>query len=781
MLLVLGPASSGKTTATAVITKHLEGKQDRTYVAHYFFSASAKTSEGDKDTVRSALKYMAFQIARVDDSVRNALSKACDAGPTALKGSGSLDDIWAELKIGVNGRGARYYLIFDGIENLREKQSRMLLTWVFSSNQGEGSAGGARILLSGTAEIFANIPGAKNASRIEMDHHNSQDMRDVIEESLNTRGLLQDTKPGSDRYKAREDIIEKLPQNVNGSYLLLKFAMDKTTRTLNTRTAAQELHRILTESVNSHELAINELQRSLSAEDVGELNELLKWILYSEERLKVEQLEAAMFLYSSVDSPLASLEYIITNKYSAILKLEDGYVYAQDDVASYLKKRTNDSAKALQSPERPTISMTIKIDNVDQELCGHFFWDLAQQTIRQNFKSFNFDTASNTLDTSRHTIAVDEFTAHHTIVTRAFDYLDQQSTVQTQHIGSHLVFWLPYHLDRLRQLENEDKGTLMPSEKLRLGRNLYELFKNRETFARHLESFKPSYWTAKEMGQVKVWLMDSGIVRKLEPKWLNEIQRAVNPVRGFLKELVGTVLEGLLRDRSWDVSYAYAWIKEFMEADTQGLPETRNANTDDASSSSSSSSEIDWDQMSRWCQEYLGLPDSELNSLWYERLAEVASSQEGSEAETILRLCRKAVDQGSPSWLCYRSMGRTYFRLGKTSEAIKQVELALSEANQNGATPMDVASLHLLLGEYSHEADDAQKAADHYSQACLSGDEDQVRRGKFGQFKSTFNLADTEVKRDFLRGLLAEGNEEVVIIDMLRMTARDEDCDTIVS
>ena len=294
VLLVLGPASSGKTTATAVITKHLEGKQDRTYVAHYFFPASAKTSEGDKDTVRSSLKYMAFQIARVDDSVRNALSKACDAGPTALKGSGSLDDIWAELKIGVNGRGARYYLIFDGIENLREKQSRMLLTWVFSSNQGGGIAGRARILLSGTAEIFANIPGARNASRIQVDHHNNQDMREVIEESLNTRGLLQDTKPGSDRYKAREDIIEKLPQNVNGSYLLLKFAMDKITRTLSTRTAAQELHRILTESVNSHELAINELQRSLSAEDVSELNELLKWILYSEERLKVEQLEAAM-------------------------------------------------------------------------------------------------------------------------------------------------------------------------------------------------------------------------------------------------------------------------------------------------------------------------------------------------------------------------------------------------------------------------------------------------------------------------------------------------------
>lgn len=206
--------------------------------------------------------------------------------------------------------------------------------------------------------------------------------------------------------------------------------------------------------------------------------------------------------------------------------------------------------------------MSIKINDVDQEMCGHFFWDLAQQAIRHNFK-FDFDTASNT---SRNTIDVDEFEAHHTIVTRAFEYLENEHTDQTKAIGSFLVFWLPYHLDRLRHLEDRDKGSLMPGQRLEIGRSLYNMFKDEQVFTRHKESFNTTYWTEEKMRQVKTWLMDSAVqLRRLAPKWLDEIQEAVNPVRGFLKTLVDTVVTGLLRERSWDVQNGYNWIKEFMK------------------------------------------------------------------------------------------------------------------------------------------------------------------------------------------------------------------------
>lgn len=266
------------------------------------------------------------------------------------------------------------------------------------------------------------------------------------------------------------------------------------------------------------------------------------------------------FLYSDVKSPLASLQYIITNKYSAVLRLEDGFVYGQDDIIEYIEKKTKKSRSSSQHAERPTISMTISINNVGEENCEQFLWDLADQAIRHKFK---FDLEA--LDSRHHTIAVDEFEAHHTIVTRAFDYLNMDHTEQTRIIGSILVSWLPYHLNRLRQLEDADEGTLKNTDKLKIGDNLYKLFGHSEVFARHIECFKPNYWTEEEIGQVMTWLMDSSVVRKVNAKWLSEVRRTPNPVRGFLKELVKVVVTGLLRERSWAARNAYGWIKELMK------------------------------------------------------------------------------------------------------------------------------------------------------------------------------------------------------------------------
>lgn len=294
VLVVSGPPSSGKTTATAMIIKRLEEKKDRTYVAHYFFPASAKRSEDERESVWSALKYMAFQIARVDDIVRNALSKACDAGAVLLSGSGRLDDLWTNLHIGATGQKTTYYMAFEGVENLPDDQAEMLFNLICSSKLAGPSAARVRILLSMTDDKFMSASIIRNALRIRMEQQNSLDMSKIIEEKLNTRGLLQNVKPGSDRHKAKKAVLERLPQNVNGSYSLLKFAMENVIRILSTRTAMQELDKMLTQSINSHEVAIKELQRSLTGEEISELNELLKWVRYSKAPLNLDQLEAAM-------------------------------------------------------------------------------------------------------------------------------------------------------------------------------------------------------------------------------------------------------------------------------------------------------------------------------------------------------------------------------------------------------------------------------------------------------------------------------------------------------
>ncbi|PKX94267.1 uncharacterized protein P174DRAFT_177379 [Aspergillus novofumigatus IBT 16806] len=102
-----------------------------------------------------------------------------------------------------------------------------------------------------------------------MEEHNLPDMRIFIEETLNRQGL-RNAPPGSNQQKAQDKIIEKLLENVKGSYSRLKFGLDDVIRLLSTRTAILELDQMLDQSISSHEAAIKNLQQSLTANQIKE-------------------------------------------------------------------------------------------------------------------------------------------------------------------------------------------------------------------------------------------------------------------------------------------------------------------------------------------------------------------------------------------------------------------------------------------------------------------------------------------------------------------------------
>jgi hypothetical protein len=277
---------------------------------------------------------------------------------------------------------------------------------------------------------------------------------------------------------------------------------------------------------------------------------------------------SSKILFSGTKS-LISLQFIIKKKYSAVLKVEDGCVYAQDGIKDYLTNEQGAARRSSHSSEHATISMTITINNVNEELCRHFLWDLAHKAIWDKFK-FEFDGDSPSgglIGGSGHgrAIRVDEFDAHHTIVQETFKYLSKPPQDQTAKIGVYLVSRLPYHLDKLQSLQDQDKGTLLLNEALEIGQNLYNLFKDEKVFRRHKASFEQVVWNARQIEDVQKWLMDSTITRKLDTRWRKKVQRAASPTRGYLREFVTIVVKGFLQERSWDVQNACSWIWYFME------------------------------------------------------------------------------------------------------------------------------------------------------------------------------------------------------------------------
>lgn len=294
--LLSGPPSSGKTLATALIIKRLEEAkpEERTYVAHYFFPVavgSSKKSDDEKNPVHSALKYMAFQIARVDPNMLRAIGKACEAMPSHFRNSGHLESLWSMLKIGDSRSGTTYYLVFDGLENLSKEQSKMLLNFACRvGGQKWRTFERVRFLLSGTNDCFPEDDLATHSAlRIRMENHNGLDMRIILEKALNAG-------PGLDLVQtAKSKILEKLPNIVEGSYSNLEVGLQIVMRLLKTRAPLEELDRILDSPIKSHELAIKNLQESLTSNEIEEINELLKWVLFTNEPMTLlDRLEAIM-------------------------------------------------------------------------------------------------------------------------------------------------------------------------------------------------------------------------------------------------------------------------------------------------------------------------------------------------------------------------------------------------------------------------------------------------------------------------------------------------------
>ncbi|KAG8158287.1 hypothetical protein KVR01_012048 [Diaporthe batatas] len=787
LLVVSGPASSGKTLATAQIIKHLEEEKGRTFVAHYFYLPQ-KGDDGSKYPVHTSLRYMAFQIARVDPTVRKSLEKACDSASTSLGArntTSNLDSLWSEFKIG--GSGSTYFLVFEGIENLDEKNRDMLLGFVSSSKLADDSAGRVRVLVSGTDKILDGYAEAHNAFRIDMKEYNDADMRIFIEDKLIKRSLLRHAKPGSRQQKARDNVIAKLPQKAAGSYSHLQFALDEVVRMLSSRTSFDELDKVLDQAMNSHETAIKSLQRSLTGAEIEELNELLKWVHFAKERMTVAELESAMLLYSEKES-IGLLDDIINSKYLAILKIDDSpggpFVEGQDGALDYLQKQK--AHRSEHPKDKPVISMTINISNVEQEIVGHFLWDLAQKAIRDQFR-FNLDSASNVSHARQMSIAVDEFEAHHALAMRAFKYLRGEPSEGTGLIGRYLFGWFPSHLGMLSQLHYEEMGYLMPDEQLEIGNHLYELFKDERLFKRHKSVAEQTLWYADEVEMLQKWLMDSAVVRRVPKQWREEVQGASSPVRGFLRPFVKCVIESWLRSHeplSGEALGSYkSWVRVFIEVDDKASqpPQTPRFSAPDQVSSGSTNSDpppVDWERVSGWCQSFLDLPESEVDSLWWQRIAQAAWDEGKENAELVMPLYQRALFKEDPSWQCHSGLSECFYQLDRITDAITEAELTMTAMGSKGCRPTptegDLMQIRFRLGELYQENGNSQQARQHFLIVSESSDAAWIGRGRVAHLNASL-VNDAEEAKNILRTAFVTEKSEVSKVKLLKMVAKDSD------
>lgn len=348
---------------------------------------------------------------------------------------------------------------------------------------------------------------------------------------------------------------------------------------------------------------------------------------------------------------------------------------------------------------------------------------------------------------------------------------------------------------------------LRDDQRSEIGQGLYKIFRDDTVFQRHIKIWQDIEWSVDEMRAIQTWLMDSAAVRKVDRKWRTAVQRASSPITGYLNELVKTVLRGLLRQRSWQMHNASKWLKRFMElvsnpqlanlhsdlcidvSQDQVQPAPSPISPDDSNEEkyevdsyiASLEGNLDWETTNKWCQDVLGLPDTDLDSLWYEGLAKAASAK--TDYEAAISLYKRAIECDNLSWLCYRELGVVYDCLDLQADAITQLEIALDRAAQDNAHPegnnAEIVTMHIMLAGIAAKIDNVRQAADHYSIACESEETSQVICGQIGLLQATLSLSDPAEVIQVLEKIFSKTDQELAF-EFFRSVMLEDGYDSLI-
>lgn len=185
----------------------------------------------------------------------------------------------------------------------------------------------------------------------------------------------------------------------------------------------------------------------------------------------------------------------------------------------------------------------------------------------------------------------------------------------------------------------------------------------------------------------------------------------------------------------------------------------------------------DWDRVSAWCQTFLDLPESELDSLWWERIAQGALNESRDSPEIVMPLFRRALAKEDPSWYSHFSLAGCHYQLGHLPEAIAETELTLESTKCEGCRPApsdaDLMMIHFRLGCLYLGTENIQQATEQFLIVSKGSDTYWAEQGRVAYMKAILKANDTEGAKNMLRSAFVTDESEASKVRVLKMIAKD--------
>lgn len=194
---------------------------------------------------------------------------------------------------------------------------------------------------------------------------------------------------------------------------------------------------------------------------------------------------------------------------------------------------------------------------------------------------------------------------------------------------------------------------------------------------------------------------------------------------------------------------------------------------------------VDWERISTWCQSFLDLPDSDIDSLWWERIAQGALNESPDNPEVSMSLLRRSLDKDDPSWSCHFGLAECYCQMDKIPEAIAEAELTLKSMESEGCWPTpkenDLMMVRSRLGDFYLANDNIQEAAEQFLLVSKSSEVGWAKEGSVAYMKATLKANDAEAARTMLRDAFVTEQGEASKVYIFRITSKDPDHNNTIS
>lgn len=570
VLGVSGGEGYGKSFLFASIIQQLQEAHSQpgddltcTSVAYYLFQEEKKNT-----SLAQALKVLAWQIANKDIVYRKDLSS------TKADGINHIQGLWDALFAKSYRSDSTIFLLLDGVEQIDKNQLKEFVH-VLTEIQEQSVSWPQfklRIVLSGRDDTITKIKGhmGDGISVIDVASKNSDDMQKFIIDRMNKMEIF---SGDSDQILSlRREILENLTTQTRGDFVNVALLLHEISR----KQRPGEIRDILSRSGGNRSdtivRKIDQLNETLSDEDISDLNILLTWVVFSIRDLTLEELEAVLTLKTG-ESSLRPLAEKITDQYSSLFTIKgephpitkiipttSRVTLVSDSIEAFL--RTKSEKDAAENSEE--LSLTGDVSEVEVRIVRRFLESVCDPRL---FGKFGFDEFfQRKLKGKTARVGIDIETAHLRILATCLEVIRSQNSPELSPLFRYAAVFFPEHL------KQADPSLTQPQHKSALGPQLVSLFTDpkviRDWWTQNSPWPRFNWIYDDEYAEVSLkWLQDSAVTKNLseeQSKWVKSLSSKSEPDADIIDHIARSVAQAWLQLGAYDVAESFAAVHGYI-------------------------------------------------------------------------------------------------------------------------------------------------------------------------------------------------------------------------